>query len=1113
MRYTDVRCWSFVATSILLFAASSALAQSTYRFDIPAQPLDSALIEFAQVAGIELGFESKPDERARSAGLTGAYTIRDGLTELLRGTGTSFTRIAPRAYRVHEAAPAPAASGGAAGSAAEITPVAKSLAMPGRQEPLPGLDEIVAIGTRIRESGYRLVQPVTVVDGDFARQAAVYSAGGLFDYVPLSGANTFNGIDNYFYGVNDARGDVATANLRGLGGGNSLVLLNGRRIVNHPGTQAENRVVATTVNLNTLPLFALERVEVLHDGASSVHGSDAVAGVVNAVVNTDDDRTRFGLMHGLSEDGAIARTTAHFQVSRPLAEFGHVALFAELSDEGGLEASERRFSMSSDLRPFFADTAFAGDNDLDNRSRSTPWGQFKLPVGVSQNGDPVTTDMGLWHVQPANLPGCTTSLGSDLCIDDGLLDRALRFDSNRYRYLAPDIERINLFSMWSAALSDTAEMYGEIGWVRSRSRHTREPANPLSSHPITIPRDNYWNPFGPLVFDDGRPNPNRLPGIDAPAEGLPVSINTRGLGGFYKLADAGPRIIDVENRVDRWLIGARGWLGAWSIDTAYLYSGASTRDVTGNRVSSTLFQESLSRDTPDAYNPFNGGDPADPGFGDGTPNPAAVVDAFLVDVWRRNRTTLSLWDLAISRPDALRFSGRPVGISIGGEIRRETFEERRDPRLNGEIGYTDRVTGIAYTSDVMGSSITPDFRGSRTVRSLFGEVAISLVDETANLPMIRRLDANIAMRLESYSDIGTEWRPRLGVGWWLDDQWALHASWSEGLRAPNLAQVNASAVPRIQVVRDWYRCQALINKGVFDSLGECEIEAARAVEVVTSGSSDLEAETNRSLSVGLRFRPSDDGGLSLSADYWRIEQRDVVGIFGDQNQVALDYFARLGGGENPAVTRAPLRPEDLLQFEGSGLDPVGLLVSIDDPYLNLDRRVTEGVDMAVAFRMAPQPFGTLNVDLQTTRLLTARQSVPEPGQPIVEAGEPAIPFVGAGDLLQRNGRPKWRASLRLAIERDTTSFGVVANYVGDVIDTSTIQDDTSAFLPVDDWGTMTAFAGIDLRLFGDVDAALRFSVGNVFDTAPPIADEDLGYFVGLHDALGRTWNLSVSAEL
>lgn len=1101
----------FLLTGALQFVlASQAFPLESDTYDIPEQQLSTALLEFARAAGVSVGFESATTDNKTSVPLAGEYETEDALRILLSRSGLAYSRYPGNIFRIHEASVPVTSERGAAQDELPPRPepaVASRPATPGAQ-----VDEVIAVGSRIRKSRFNEMMPVTVIERDFIDVMAVFSAGSLFAYVPSAGINSFNGVDNYFYGVNDARGDVATANLRGLGSGNSLLLLNGRRVVNHPGTQEESQVVATTSNFNALPLFAIERMEILLDGASSVYGSDAVSGVINTVVSQDEDRIRLGVQHGVAESTPMGRTAVNLQVSRPLQDRGNVSLFAEYTRQMQFEAGDRRFSRSADLRDFFAGTRFAGDRDLDNRSSSTPWGQFKLPVGVNANGQPVTTQTGLFHIQPDGLDGCLAGLADGLCVDDGMLDDPLRFDSNRYRLLAPELERLNLFSMLRFAVSESAEIYAEAAWYEADSRHMREPSNPLASHPITIPRDNFWNPFGPVTFDDGRSNPNRLPGIDAPAEGLPVTVNTRALGGYYRLVDAGPRIIEVGNRTDRLLLGLRGTTDDWYFDGAVLYSSARTRDLTRNRVSSTLFQRSLALDTAEAYNPFNGGDPATLTFGDATPNPRGVIEQFLIDVGRVNETSLALADVYATNSEVFTLHGRPVGMSLGAEWREERFDERRDPRLNGEIGYTDMVTGISYASDVMHSSITPDSRGSRRVASFFGELALSLVDERQDLRFVRSLDVNLAMRLEDYSDVGKEWRPRIGFAWWMSPTLGLHASWSEGLRAPNLPQINAQPVPRIQFARDWYRCQALINKGLIPTLGACDLEAQQTVEVITTGSENLVAETNESWSAGLRFRWQ-TAGLQASLDYWQIEQSDVVGLFGVQNHAALDYLRRLDGTLNPAVTRAALRPEDILLYEGSGLEPVGVLQRIDEQYENLDGRLTRGIDLQVNAAQVNSRLGAFTFDFTLSRLLTSRQSVPASGQAIVDAGEPALQFVGAGNLLEKNGRPRWRAAFRLALERGDSQFGLFGRYVSGIVDTSTIQDQTNEFLPVDNWRSVSAFAGLRMPLAAGIDATLRLTVDNIFDEAPPLADEALGYFVGLHDAVGRSYNLSLVADL
>src|SRR5690606_18059717 len=104
---------------------------------------------------------------------------------------------------------------------------------------------------------------------------------------------------------------------------------------------------------------------------------------------------------------------------------------------------------------------------------------------------------------------------------------------------------------------------------------------------IIIPRNNYWNPFGPVTFEDGTPNPNRLENLNIPASGVDLELRQ------YRPVDAGPRRINVENISTRYLLGLRGRRGAWDWESALLYSEAKTDDTTSGRISNTLFQQAL----------------------------------------------------------------------------------------------------------------------------------------------------------------------------------------------------------------------------------------------------------------------------------------------------------------------------------------------------------------------------------------------------------------------------------------------------------------------------------------------------------------------------------------
>ncbi|WP_029880501.1 TonB-dependent receptor plug domain-containing protein, partial [Pseudoalteromonas sp. TB64] len=147
--------------------------------------------------------------------------------------------------------------------------------------------EIISIvGSMIKGATITGALPVSIIDSKDIDAIGATSGSELFASIPSNGTVSFNGND-VVSGVYASRGDVASINLRSIGTGNTLVLLNGRRLVQHPGSQTENSVPVTTVNMNSIPVMGIGAVEVLHDGAAAIYGSDAVAGVVNTQMRKD----------------------------------------------------------------------------------------------------------------------------------------------------------------------------------------------------------------------------------------------------------------------------------------------------------------------------------------------------------------------------------------------------------------------------------------------------------------------------------------------------------------------------------------------------------------------------------------------------------------------------------------------------------------------------------------------------------------------------------------------------------------------------------------------------------------------------------------------------------
>lgn len=541
-------------------------------------------------------------------------------------------------------------------------------------------EAIVVVGSRIEGSKIAETLPVSVLSEDRIAATGSVSGDDLFRSIPQAGDVQFQEARTTG-NLNDARGDNASINLRSVGTGNTLVLVNGRRMILTPGTQTENFVPVQTANTNSLPVGATRRIEVLRDGAAAVYGADAVAGVVNVVTDDRYEGLRFDTRYG-SADGTNEKTGA-IKAGFKTKSGGRFTFFGSLTKRTPLFASERPFSASENHMPALVGTPWEADTGFDNRSTSSPWGAFTVtavPSPTIRQGTSTTalTTSGVFHIEPiANTAaGCSSAVfNGNLCLKSGGItgttSRVLRYDENPDRTIRGGLDRINLFSTFRQDIG-SVELFGELGYYNAKLEGQREQSAPISSAVITVPSTNYYNPFGPTTFN-GVDNPNRLAGlVGVPTTGLALRITN------YRPVDTGPRTFVVTDDSIRSLIGVRGEWGNFKWDSAASYSWARTDDHTKNAVSNTLFQAALARSTPDAYNPFNGGNQLNYSLGDGTPNSAATIQSFLVDVHRISTTSLGTWDFRISNSDIFSLPAGGVGFASGLEARRETYSDNRD---------------------------------------------------------------------------------------------------------------------------------------------------------------------------------------------------------------------------------------------------------------------------------------------------------------------------------------------------------------------------------------------------------------------------------------------------
>lgn len=961
---------------------------------------------------------------------------------------------------------------------------------------------IIVTGTQIKGAKIDDVLPVTTLDQKAIETTGAISGDELFRSIPQAGAVNFQ--DNKTSGgINDARGDVASINLRDLGTGNTLLLINGRRMVNNPGFQTELLVPVISPNTNTIPAGSVRRVEVLRDGASAIYGADAVGGVVNTILRNNRKGGFASARYGMAEE------TSQYQIDLS-AGYGfdfnegrsNLTLYSDYFKTNAVRASERDFSASDDLRPFLVGTSFEGDTNFDNRSTSAPWGIFRVDRRVTEIGDDD------FHIQPSTNSGCRLNLGNGLCADDGsTLDRNLRYDQSADRFLFSERQRFNATALFTHEFSDTLELYTEFSYYWFKSYREREMGRILAGQEIGITENAYYNPFGAALRPDGSVNTSRLPGLaNIPASGATLQLNG------YRVADAGPRKTTVSGTTYRLLAGLRGEFGSWDFDTAILYSRADNDDITKGWISLTALQDAINRTTPDAYNPFNGSGLSNFNVGDGTPSSASAIDSLRIDVFRKGYTDLALADFKLSRNDFFKLPGGDVGVALGVEARRESYFDDRDPRLDGTIKFTNAVTGAVYDGDVLSNSPTPDTGGSREVYSAWAEAFVPLVGPEMDIPLIESLDLQLAARFEHFTDSGSTLVPRAAASWTLFPGLMARGAWSKGFRAPNLVQINDVGVQRVNTREDYVFCQARVEKGTLTSLGDCP---GRPTTDRRSGSQSLKPEKTENINLGIVLNPTFIPNLTITADYWRIEQRGIVGVFGTQNHIALDLLLRQQGSSNPAVVRDTPDQDDIDLFTGTSLAPAGDILFVADSYFNQDSRVSKGYDFGLYYDIRDTGIGDFRINFNAARLKSFFQSPSEDGQVLLNAvatGElpPDVALDNLGELLELDGRPKWQFSSSLNWEFDNFEVDLFGRYTGAFKNTSAINDDDGSFWRVRPMFTANLTLSYTIRDKSAIDGTrLQLGIRNLFNEEPPFADESFGFYGEYHSAQGRFFTFGI----
>ena len=948
------------------------------------------------------------------------------------------------------------------------------------------VEEVVVTGTQIKGARINEALPVTVITAEDIDDRGVNSGDELLATLTEQGVNQFNDVGSNGGGVNASRGDVGAFDIRSLGTGNTLVLLNGRRMISTPSYQTESIggsfVPVATVNSNNIPVSLVDRVEILRDGAGAIYGSDAVAGVVNNVLDTnyvgfqvrgrfqnyqhfDRDDHKFSMKYGENFNGGNTNVSMFFS-------------FYQRDRVGAAEDEIMGRCDYGDLVPAQFDSAFY------RCSSNSAWGQFDMS-GTA----PYTDGSGEFLIKAAGDPNCILNLGNNVCAASDSSGNYTH-NWNGQRDILGAVTRHNLFVFLNHELANGNEVFAEYGTYQSEYNGNRHSVSHFSSVKFVVPATNPYNFTGKALLMDN-----------------------------YRFVDAGPRIVDNDKETTRYLVGVRGDTSTgWDWESAVSYSVAEAFDVTHNRVSNTLMDQLLHRTDETAYNPFNGGGVYQTGFVSHNPvdyTPGGIGPA-IVDAYRANERTMTTLDFRMSKPDIFSVTGGDVGMAFGLETRNETFMDDRDPRLDGTIVFTERRTNgqlstsagdtFPYVSDLANSSPTPDSDGSRNVNSVYLEFDVPLVSPEMNIPVVEQFDLQLAYRQEAYSDFEGTGVPRVAFGWVVNDILKIRGSQQDTFRAPNMITINES-----MVVRNNTRNDAATLYAVGLGIDTDDSDGRYSVQRQAMGSSKLIAEESENSTIGLVLQPTDN--LTITYDVWSIDSTNTIGLFGEENHMLLDLFLRLGSNDinncgavisNPAVVRQA--PDNPASFLAAGLCPFGLAERVEDNYANLNDRSIEGNDLGVYYDV-DTALGTLSVKHQVSMLTKRDQKYGETLRTLDAAMQdgslPMTAIAGFGDLLAVDGAPKRKSYTSIRFRRGDWALGVNQNARSSVFESRTVAR-AGAMWEVVPFKTRNVYADYYTD-YNDADLRIRFGVNNYGDERAPLASSRQGYFEDLDNNLRRNF--------
>ncbi len=1095
-------------------AAESVLPPAAIQFEIPGRSVADALILFAEQSGEQIIFRYDEASNIPARELSGSFKPVEALMAILKDTGLKAYRntegtIVIRRDADHNALKLPEKTFSPAKEDKLIIRTGEG----SPQDRTP--EELVITGSRIKRAELSAPNLVSIISAETVERTGTVNIEELLNKLPQIVPSLTGNSNNPGEGI-------ATVDLRGLGPDRTLVLVNGRRIT--PGNQSG------IVDLNSIPTFLLEKIEVATGGTSAVYGADALAGVVNFKLRDDFDGFEGLARYRLSKDGDGDKYDLNIVYGQEFNdERGHAFLHLGFLERQSIYMDDRNFSTftlaDSFIRPGSSDPIFG-------------FGEFLAP---EEGGVPGLIRSGSSVIPGGNVLGVSASgphPGLQRFDKDG---EPQDFNSltDRYNY-APfnflQLPQKRLMATFGARyhLTDRVEFFNQVIFSQNKVDLELAPS-PLVISDLEISVDNpflqenaraalqgidwyatgqIWQARdggGNLLFDDqGNPVQARQ-AVDSlngnvpiwAADGTPVAA-VGGAGRLLYLADGraelpyllrrmtelGPRKIKNNRRSLNVVLGLQGEIKQnWDFYAHYNYSQYNNTVRSINAVSTSKFRSAV-----DIIS--SGGDyicadqaarqegcvPANI-FGEDNLSQAAI-DYITTNYEDKTRYI---------RQDATAYIKGTIdhGVGNGLKILLGADWRREDGSAAGQTG---------DFSDLGGGFNRPvDANGSYNLWSLFSEIRIPLIEDVTGF---EEFELSGAMRYSDYNLSGTVWSAAAGFNWRPFSDVRIRGQYQRAVREPNIKDIFAAERETFLFITD--PCAAgnidsygdiaaiCIATGVPENLVGGYDQLSGQMREIYSGNPDLELEKSDTFTVGLIYQPSFLPEIQLTVDYYHITINNRISPLSDSASEIVDGCYDQNASQALFCDRIARRPD-------------GQLAHINSSLSNLGRSVTSGIDGQLFYRKRLNNglFGgneRLELVFQSSYLIKHDHR-----QTIVERTVDCAGYFLEGCKVPL---PKFRFTQMVTWGNDRLDISLRWRHIGGITNKKAKTEDVAvARLPAKNYFDIYLQYGVTENII------MRTGVDNIFNSIPDFVgtgQQQANTFPNIYDVLGPFFHFGVN---